>query len=266
MASFMDPILGWVLALHPALGLLIISLLISIITTLAIKFLTNQTLMRDLRNELKELQKEMKELRNNPKKMAKINEKVMETNSKYMAHSMRPTFFTLIPILLIFGWLSTHIGYYPIMPGENFELTAVFEDDTEGEITIIVPEGMDLVEGEPTREILRNKLSWILTGEEGDYIVELNFNDKIYEKRVLITEEKEYAPVEKSFRKRFLFFSSKEENGLNSIILSNEEVKPFEDVPIIKYIPIISNFNWFWTYFIFSLAFSMGLRRILNIY
>ena len=82
MASFMDPLLGWLLYLHPALGLLIISLIISIITTLAIKFLTNQTLMKDLRNELKELQKEMKELKNNPKKMAKINEKVMETNSK----------------------------------------------------------------------------------------------------------------------------------------------------------------------------------------
>ena len=225
----MDPLLGWLLYLHPALGLLIISLIISIITTLAIKFLTNQTLMKDLRNELKELQKEMKELKNNPKKMAKINEKVMETNSKYMSHSMRPTFFTLIPILLIFGWLSSHIGYYPLMPGENFELTAVFEEGADGEITLQLPEGLNLVEGENTRNVLSNEISWIISGEEGEYFVNL-------------------------------------ENGFNSIKLSNKEVKPFEDVPVIKHIPLISGFNWFWTYFIFSLGFSMGLRRLLNLY
>ena len=266
MASFMDPLLGWLLYLHPALGLLIISLIISIITTLAIKFLTNQTLMKDLRNELKELQKEMKELKNNPKKMAKINEKVMETNSKYMSHSMRPTFFTLIPILLIFGWLSSHIGYYPLMPGENFELTAVFEEGADGEITLQLPEGLNLVEGENTRNVLSNEISWIISGEEGEYFVNLEFKNKTYEKRVLITNNREYAPVEKSFKKRILFFSTKEENGFNSIKLSNKEVKPFEDVPVIKHIPLISGFNWFWTYFIFSLGFSMGLRRLLNLY
>lgn len=262
----MDPILGWVLYLHPALGLLLISLLISVITTLAIKFLTNQTLMKDLRNELKELQKEMKDLRNNPKKMAKINERVMETNSKYMSHSMRPTFFTLIPILLIFGWLSSHIGYYPIWPDQPFELTINFEDDVYGNISLVLPEGLELKEGSSDREILRTEVSWILAGEEGDYQVGVMFNDKLYEKRVLVTKEREYAPVEKSFRKKMLFFSSKEENGVNSITINNKEVKPFEDVPVIKDIPIISNFNWFWTYFIFSIAFSMGLRRLLNLY
>jgi hypothetical protein len=198
--------------------------------------------------------------------MAKINARVMETNSKYMSHSMRPTFFTLIPILLIFGWLSSHIGYYPIWPGENFQVTAVFEDNVEGTITLILPEGIDLVEGGHERDILRKEVSWILSGEEGDYEMEFDFKDKIYTKRVLITKEREYASVETNFRKRFLFFTSKEEKGFNSIRLSNKEVKPFEDVPVIKEIPIISNFNWFWTYFVFSIAFSMGLRRILNLY
>lgn len=267
MASFMDPLLGWLLYFHPALGLLIVSLLISVITTLAIKFLTNQSLMKDLRNELKELQKEMKDLRNNPKKMAQVNERMMETNSKYMSHSMRPTFFTLIPILLIFGWLSSHIGYYPIMPGENFQITAVFEEGVNGEVNINLPEEIKLLEGEPNREILRKEVSWILLSDnEGDYNIEFEVNGKTYTKRVLITNEREYAPIETSFRKRFLFFSSKEENGFNSIKLSNKEVKPFEDVPVLKDLPLISGFNWFWTYFVFSIAFSMGLRRLLNLY
>lgn len=263
----MDPLLGWLLYFHPAIGLLIVSLLISVITTLAIKFLTNQSLMKDLRNELKELQKEMKDLKNNPKKMAKINERVMETNSKYMSHSMRPTFFTLIPILLIFGWLSSHIGYYPILPNQNFQITAVFEEGVIGNVNLRLPDQVNLIEGGSDREILHNEVSWILKGEEeGDYNLEFEFNGKTYTKRVLITKEREYAPVETSFRKRFLFFSSKEQNGFNSIKLSNKEVKPFEDVPVLKDLPLISGFNWFWTYFVFSLAFSMGLRRLLNLY
>jgi len=262
----MDPVLGWLLYLHPALGMMVISLIIALTTTFAIKLLTNQSLMKDLKDELNELQKQMKELKNNPKKMAKINEKVMATNGKYMSHSMRPTFFTLIPILLVFGWLSSHIGYYPLWPDHNFEFTAVFEDEARGEVELILPEEIKLMEGELNREILRNEVTWILSGYEGDYSIDLKRNNKTYSKRVLITKEREYAPVEKSFRKKILFISTKEENGLNSVKLSNQEIKPFSDVLILKSLPLISKFNWFWTYFLFSLIFSMSLRKILKVY
>ncbi len=264
--AIMDTLLGWILLFHPALSILIVSLLVSLIITYAIKLFTDQTLMKDMREELKELQKQIKELRNNPKKMAKANERFMETNMKYMSHSMRPTLFTFLPIILVFGWLNAHIGYYPINPDQPFRLTAAFEDYARGEVNLVLPDSVELLEGDLKKEILHREIEWVLSGKEGKYDLVMEYNDKTYAKSVIISEERTYAPVEQSFKKKRLFFSSDDENGVNSLKLSNEKILPFIDVPVIKDLPWISGWGWFGAYFLFSIVFSMGLRRILKIY
>ncbi|MEK6916349.1 MAG: EMC3/TMCO1 family protein, partial [Nanoarchaeota archaeon] len=231
-----------------------------------IKYFTDQTLMKSLKQELQELQKKMKSLRNNPKKMAEVNNRVMEANMKYMSHSMKPTLYTFIPIILVFSWMGAHVGYYPLTPGEPFQLTAVFEENTQGQVSLVLPEGLTLVEGNLNSEVSSQKLKWTLSGDSGEYIVDILFNDKKYTTKVIVTDEQVYAPVEKSFKKSFIFFSSADENGLNAISLSNKQILPFEDVPIIKDIPWISTWGWFGTYFLFSIIFSMGLRKAMNIY
>ena len=37
--------------------------------------------------------------------MMELNKITMEKNMKYMMHSFKPTLYTLIPILIIFGWI-----------------------------------------------------------------------------------------------------------------------------------------------------------------
>lgn len=262
--AFLDVLLGWILLFHPAMSIFIISVLISLAITLALKFLTDQTLMKDLKAELKELQKEMKELRSNPKKMAKVNDRFMQTNMKYMSHSMKPTLFTFIPIILVFGWMNSHIGFYPLLPNTPFELTAEFEE-AEGMVEILVPDDV-YFEGGESQEITRNKVSWQLSGEEGKYEIKLLYNDKEYLKKVIITEERNYAPVEKSFTTGFLFFKSKDENGLRTIKVSNEKILPFKDVPILEDIPWVKDWGWFGAYFLFSIIFSMLFRKVLKVH
>ena len=263
----LDVLLGWLLNLHPALSILIISLLLSLVVTLALKFLTNQTLMKDMRNELKDLQKEMRELKNNPKKMAQINTRFMETNMKYMSHSMKPTLYTFIPILLVFGWLNSHLGYLPIAPGSPFEISAYFKEGTQGFVTIDIPAGINSKNSSLSKEIMDNEVRWTLIGtKEGYFNIVLNFKNTNYTKDILITNERKYAPVEKDFRRHFLFFTSDEKNGLNKISLSNKKILPFTQVPVVKDIPWISTWSWFGAYILFSLIFSMLLRKALNVY
>ncbi|MCM2324890.1 MAG: EMC3/TMCO1 family protein [Candidatus Woesearchaeota archaeon] len=259
----LDFLLGWVLNFHPALAILLLSLIISLVITLAIKYLTDQSLMKDLRSELLELQKEMKDLKNNPKKMAKINDRFMETNMKYMSHSMRPTLFTFIPIILVFGWMSTHIGYYPLLPDQAFKVTAKFNVLAEGGIEILLPEGLELSGSEMTQPINAGEVSWFLKGPKGSYKIKIPFNGKTYEKDVLITDERVYASVEQLYKKGFF---AKEEPRLESITLSNRQILPFSDVPLMKDIPWIGTWGWFGTYFLFSIIFSLGLRKIFKIY
>jgi len=258
--------LGWMLDLHPAFAILLISVLISLVITLAIKFLTNQSLMKDMRNEMKELQKEMQKLKNNPKRMQQINDRFMEINMKYMSHSMKPTLFTFIPIILVFGWLQSHIGYYPINPEMPFEVSVLFEEDARGFVTLKLPDGIKVLEGDVTREILHREIDWTLSGKEGKYNLEIEYNNATYEKDILITYDRTYAPVEKSFKNSFLFFSSKDKNGVNMIKLSNKQVIPFEDVPVMMDIPWIGSWGWFGTYFLFSLISSIVFRKIFDIY
>ena len=67
--------------------------------------MTNQELMKKLKEEMKDYQKQIKELRSNPAR-AMESEKAMESNMKYMSHSFKPTLITIIPIFIIFGWMS----------------------------------------------------------------------------------------------------------------------------------------------------------------
>jgi uncharacterized membrane protein (DUF106 family) len=261
--NLLDNIFGFLLVLDPAISILLISFLISLIMTLAVKFFTNQSLMKDLRDEMKSLQKELKELKNNPKKMSKVNAQFMETNMKYMTHSMRPTLYTFIPVILIFGWLNSHLGYLPIHPNEPFKVTAFFDDKAQGVISLNAPNNLL---NDPSEKQVEKEVFWQLKGSAGDYNLSFLYKGKTYTKEVIITNQPKYAPVETDYQKKFLFFSSSNENGLNKIVVENKKLIPFINTPILKDIPLINSMSWFWVYIVSSILFSMSLRRIFNIY
>ncbi len=261
----LDNFLFWLLNIHPAVSIFLISLLVSILITFSIKLFTDQRLMKDLRNEMNELQKELKALKNNPKQMSKINSRFMETNMKYMSHSMRPTLFTFIPLILVFGWLNSHLGYAPILPNERFTISAHFEKGIQGILSLKPPVGVN-VESNLDQDIINDQASWSMSAKEGEYLFNISFKNKTYSKDVIIGTDKLYAPVEKGFKKNVLFFSSPEENGLNKITVSNKQILIFSDVPVLKDIPWVSTWTWFGGYILFSLIFSMAFRKMFNVY
>jgi len=262
--SVLDFALGWILNFHPALSILIVAFLVSLIITLALMVFTDQKLMKDLKEEQKELQKQMKSLRNNPAKLAKINSQFMETNMKYMSHSMRPTLFTFLPIILIFGWLNSHIGYYPIQPGMPFEVTIYFDQEIGEDIDLLDPSGNLTIIGS---DLYNKRASWKIEGDvEGLYNLKIVHNGIEYTKDVLITKKRTYITPEKPLKKKSFLFSSYDINRAEKIIVNNEKVIPLSDVPVIKEIPWVSSWGWLGVYIFFSLIFSMGLRKLFKVY
>ncbi len=250
--SIFDPVMeflfGWVLNLSYFWGIFILSFVIALLISLIYKYTTNQSLMKDLKMETKELQKEMKQLRSEPQKMMQVQKKAMETNMKYMMHSMKPMLFTFIPIIIIFGWMSAHFAYYPIMPGEEFTTTINIEKFTEN-ITLVAPEGVEII-GAATQTAEENKASWSLKGEEGSYILEYHIGEKIKTMDLTITSEKDYAPQVKIVK----------EDGVKSITLDYSPVK------ILNMYVKGWKLGWLGTYIVFSLIFSMLIRKWLKIY
>ena len=245
--SFLDPILNPLLQLPVLWVVIIISLVISVIITIVYKLMTNQDLMKQLKDELKEFQKETKELKAHPEKMMEVQKKAMQTNMKYMSHSMRSTLVTFVPIILLFGWMNANIAYDPILPGQEFTTTATFAANTAGTISLDVPEGISM-DGNSTKQIEDGEVVWVLKGNEGEYLLEYAFNNEKYSQEVLITGLQAYKPI----------ITKIKESKLKTLEINNKPKKVM-DLGFWKV-------GWLGAYIIFSIIFSMLLRKVLKVY
>ena len=103
--QFFNLIFGALVLWNPLVGLVIISFILTLLITLAYKFLTKQHLMKEWKEELNSYQKQMKEHKHDHKKVIELQKPMMEVQMKYMMHSFRPLLFTFLPLILIFNWL-----------------------------------------------------------------------------------------------------------------------------------------------------------------
>ena len=258
--AIVDPILSPLLKLNPLLGIAIISFILTLLITLIHKFATNQEVMKGLKKDMKNHQDEMKKHKNNTKKVMEIQKQVMQKNMEFMKHSFKPMIFTFIPIIIIFGWLNANMAYYPIMPGQEFDVTLTFDPSAIGQdvkLSSIVSENesMEIINNE-TQEITGIGIkkfmgtnwvgvaNWKLKGQEGTYTLVYLYDGNEYDKQVMITTERKYELIEKRIN---------DGSSLKSIKIGNKPIKP------------LFNLGWIWTYIIFSIIFSMVIRKVLKV-
>jgi len=261
ISDFLDPVLRPLLSLNPIFAIMLVSFLISLLIVVIYKRFTDQNLMKSLKAEIKELQAEMKTLKDKPDKMMEVQRKAMETNTKYMMHSFRPTLITFLPIILIFGWLNANMAYYPIIEDTQFSITMQFADGTSGNIRMDAPTDINILNG-ATQQILNNEADWVLTGKAGEYSIKYNYGDKEFEHSLIITNgERKYAkPVLKPGDLGL------KDTNLELVTISNKRVQPLQQIPLVRSIPWIGGFGWLGTYIIFSIFFSITLRKLLKVY
>ena len=92
---------------NPRSSIVFISLLVTIFITTVRYYMTDRVRMKEIRERQKELRKEMKQYRSDPEKMMELNRKMLEDMPEQMKQSFKPMLITLIPILLIFGWMKS---------------------------------------------------------------------------------------------------------------------------------------------------------------
>lgn len=238
---FMDPLLG----LDPLWAVLIVSVVVSFLISVIYKMTTDQNLMKQLKDEMQELQKEAKELREHPEKAMEVQKQMMETNMKYMMQSMRATFFTIIPVILIFGWMSANFAYTPLYVGDEFTVTAYFDGDTVAQLN--APEGLEII-SKNQQPVAAGQAQWSLKGEEaGDYLMQFTYNDKMYTVPLYISSgERKYAPNTKSIGV----------DGFKRVDIN------YKKLPILPWI----GWGWLGSYIVFSIISSMLIRKWLKVY
>ena len=97
---------------NPALTVLIIAFIVSLITTIANKYLVDQDEMNEIQARSKKLTSELREAqkKGDGKKIAELQAKqteMMQDQSKMMTNSFKPMIVTFVPIILIFFWMRT---------------------------------------------------------------------------------------------------------------------------------------------------------------
>ena len=249
LADILDPILSPILRIDPLLAIIIMSFLFSLIITVVYKYTTNQDLMKQLKSEMKELQKEMKELRDKPEDMMRVQRKAMQTNMKYMTQSFKSTLYTIIPVILIFSWMNANFAYEPIRPDQTFQVDLAFKEGATGDVFAVVPEGVEIVDGDK-QKITESRAEFSFKGKEGVYIegssLKFSYNDTVAFKEIIITDGPEYAPKDKSIRN----------SDMRSISIEYEK----------KIILPFINWGWLGAYIIFSIVFSILLRKLMKVY
>ncbi len=102
--AILNPTAGALLNWNLTLGMILIVLLITVLTTLVQKYGTDQKTLRGLKKEQKELQEEIKKAKEHPEKMMALQKKQFAFFPKMMKLSMRPIIYTSIPLILFFRW------------------------------------------------------------------------------------------------------------------------------------------------------------------
>ena len=106
LEGFFNIIFGSLINYDPLIALLIISFILTLITTLAYKYLTDQEKIKALKDEIKQIKEDIKKFKDDPKKVMELQKQSFQKGFvDMMRHQMKPLFFTLIPILIIFNWL-----------------------------------------------------------------------------------------------------------------------------------------------------------------
>jgi len=103
--SFFNSVFGGVIESSPLGGLIFISFVLTLLITLAYKFMTDQKLMKSVKEDMKSIRKQMKEFKDEPDKVMELQKKSMEMSMSQMKNSFKPMLITFIPLIIFFGGL-----------------------------------------------------------------------------------------------------------------------------------------------------------------
>ncbi|MBN1646354.1 DUF106 domain-containing protein [Candidatus Woesearchaeota archaeon] len=251
-SDFLDPVLSPLLDMNSFLAIFLISLVITVIITFVYKYTTDQKKMKGLKEELKKIQRQIKEQKANPKKAMELQQRAMKLNMDFMKNSFKSTLYTILPIILIFGWLNSHMAYEQLSPGEPFEVTVYFEKYLKGNVTLGAVE--DIVFETPASQELtieENSLNWILKQENtGPNQLSIEFEGVSHSFPIIVTEERRYENPKIIVK----------DKPFTHILVGNKPIRPLDGFSLFGWHP-----GWLGTYIIFSIVLSTLLRKALKL-
>ncbi|MFT4250531.1 MAG: EMC3/TMCO1 family protein [Candidatus Woesearchaeota archaeon] len=237
----LDALLGWSLQMDLWLGLFLLALIITVLMNAVYYFVTDQKEMRRLKGRIKDLQADMKKHRDNQKKVMQLQKNLLKLNGEYTKKSLKPTLYTLIPILIVFGWMAANLAFAPVLPGE--EVVFVVEMREPAILTLVGDVQVD----ERTKETIERERSWRISASSSvNFSVQTQEGESIT--RELVISSIPSANVESHdapFRRSTIEYG---------------KATPFGGFSMFGYRP-----GWLFTYILYSIVLSILIRKVFRI-
>ena len=227
------------------IAVILISIAVGASGQIAYLLIVDHEMVRTSKAKIKELQVKMKGMKPDHPEFKPTYSELMAENSKIMKQSMKPTFITFVPFLVIFLLMSSYFSYAPVAIGSP--ITAVFSGNING--TLFSTNNCVTFNGHSNVSIFSNDTALKMTAnvtKTGPCTLFLLTSGKIY--------NKSFSLVGKSKVQTITLNSSKVEFTPNTFIITK---LPFS-------LPLIGNeLNWYWAYLIITFITSITLNRIL---
>jgi uncharacterized membrane protein (DUF106 family) len=139
-----DLLLGWTLFLGPIGALVAIGAVTGLLVNLFQKFCSNQVLLGQRKadlDKLKLLQKDAKQAGDESKNV-RLRGLIGRISTKYAMESMKPALWSVPPMCVVAMWAGERMSFQPVRPGEVVEVVAHFEDGANGFTHILPNEGI----------------------------------------------------------------------------------------------------------------------------
>ena len=101
------------------------------------------------------------------------------------------------------------------------------------------------------KQIVDDKATWRIKSDAGEHLLGVQVGEALEEKEVLITTDLEYAPQIETYS----------HSDIKAIEIEYKKLKPAGDLSLLGWRP-----GWLGWYIIFSLVFSIGIRKLLKIH
>ena len=253
------------LSFPPLIVIFLLSLFVSVLITVVYKFATNQKVLKALHEEMKSMREEIKKNKD-PSKAMELNKHLMEKTMQQMKHSMKSTIITIVPMFLIFGWMSSSLAFHAVSPGEEFETSITFENEALGQANIT--SGTLEILTDPVQEINGKEVRWALRGTEGMHNIVFNYGGETYEREVILTDRWEYADPYLEKENKILGIINigdsepvPEDSNIKRVAVELNPVRPFGDFRLFGWQP-----GWLSTYFLFTLLLTLPVRKLMKVH
>ena len=148
VSGIFDALLAPFRGMHPAVGLLVISVIAGVVMLLIFGKTSNQKAIRSAKGRLKAHIAEIWLFRNDIGQMLLAIARVLIHTGRYFAHSLRPLLFIFIPVLIIMVMLAVRYEHRPFKVAETAVVSVTVDDPawTRGDqVQLIAPSGVEVL-------------------------------------------------------------------------------------------------------------------------